>query len=292
MAEPVSSVDDSQPSAGGSCLDRRFDRLARLVGDANMACLARSHVMVVGVGGVGSWAAEALVRSGIGTVTLVDFDDVCITNFNRQVHALESLVGQPKAEVMAARLRQINPRAEIRVLPTFYNAETSAAVLSAHPDVVIDAIDCVSSKCHLLAACVHNGVRVICATGSGGRLDPSRIEVADLAQTDVDPLARMVRKLLRRHHGFPAEGQGPFDITAVFSREPPVMPQALACDLGQGFRCVCAKGANPLLSCDERNLILGSAVFVTGAFGLQCAALAVGALLLPDEPATPAPITA
>ncbi len=284
MADTVSESGDGQEQDSGSCCDRRFDRLARLVGDANMGRLSGAHVMVVGIGGVGSWAAEALVRSGIGTVTLVDFDDVCITNFNRQVHALEGLVGQPKAEVMAARLRQINPRATIHVQPTFYSAETSAAVLAARPDVVIDAIDCVSSKCHLLAACVHQGLRVICATGSGGRIDPTRIEVADLAQTDVDPLARMVRKLLRRHHGFPAEDAGPFGIQSVFSREPPAMPQALACDHGRKGRCFCAKGASSLFSCDERNLILGTAVFVTGMFGLHCAALAVRSLLPADAP--------
>lgn len=233
--------------------------------------------MVVGVGGVGSWAAESLIRSGVGTVTLVDFDDVCITNFNRQLHALEGVVGQPKAEIMAARLRLANPRADIRVIPAFYNADSSDRILAVNPDFVIDAIDCVSAKCHLLAACHLQKRGIVCATGSGGRLDPTRIAVADLAQTDIDPLARMVRKLLRRDHAFPAEGL--FGIPAVFSREPPALPQALVYDHDQTSRCVCAKGANGIFDCDQRHLILGSAAFVTGAFGLHCAAIAVHALL-------------
>ena len=276
-------------AAPAEALDRRFDRIGRLVGDANMARLARAHVLIVGVGGVGSWAAESLVRSGVGTLTLVDFDHVCITNFNRQIHALDGVVGQPKAEVMAARLRAINPAVAIRVQSEFYRDETAAQILAGRPDAVIDAIDCVTSKCHLLAACRHQGLRVFCATGSGGRIDPARIAVADLARTDVDPLARMVRNLLRRHHGFPAKG--PFGIPAVYSHEPPAMPRELAYDHGQGFRCVCAKGEHPFFTCEERNLILGTASFVTGAFGLHCAALVVRALLDPSD-AAPRPLPA
>ena len=255
--------------------------MGRLVGEANLLRLNRAQVMVVGVGGVGSWAAESLVRSGIGRVTLVDFDDVCVTNFNRQLHALEGRVGESKAHVMAERLRQINPAAAICVLPAFYNKETSAQVLGERPDFVIDAIDCVTSKCHLLASCRERGIGVVSSTGSGGRLDPTCIAVADLSQTDVDPLARAVRRILRRDHGFPGEDKGLFGIPAVFSREAPAEPRAMSYDGGKGFRCVCARKNNEFFNCDERNLILGSASFVTGAFGLHCAAVAVRALLEP-----------
>lgn len=276
----TSRVCEARESGTASAgMDRRFDRMGRLVGDDGMQRLARSHVMVVGVGGVGSWAAEALVRSGVGTLTLVDFDDVCITNFNRQVHAVEGRVGEPKAGVMAERMRQINPSADVRVLACFYSAETAGSILSSHPDFVIDAIDCVTSKCHLLAECRNRGIRVVCATGSGGRLDPTRIAVADLSETDVDPLARAVRRILRRDHGFPPEGAGAFGIPAVFSREPAAMPRELAYDNGLGFRCVCSKGNSGLMNCDDRNLILGNASFVTGACGLHCAALVVRGLL-------------
>jgi tRNA A37 threonylcarbamoyladenosine dehydratase len=285
MPEENGKQEQEKPGSVSAAMDRRFDRMGRLVGDDGMQRLTRSHVMVVGVGGVGSWAAESLVRSGVGTLTLVDFDDVCITNFNRQVHAVEGRVGEPKAGVMAERMRQINPSADVRVMACFYSAETADAILSSLPDFVIDAIDCVTSKCHLLAECRNRGIRAVCATGSGGRLDPTRIAVADLSETDVDPLARAVRRILRRDHGFPPEGGGAFGIPAVFSREPAAMPRELAYDNGLGFRCVCAKGNSGLMNCDERNLILGNASFVTGACGLHCAAIVVRALLEPASAA-------
>ena len=253
--------------------------MGRLVGEASLRRLMHARVLVVGVGGVGSWAAESLVRSGVGSVTLVDFDDVCITNFNRQLHAMEGRVGEPKAAVMAERLRQIHPAANIQVLPVFYTRENSAQVLDGQPDFVIDAIDCVTSKCHLLATCRARGIAVVSSTGSGGRLDPTRISVADLSETDVDPLARAVRKILRRDYGFPGEDQGLFGIPAVFSREAAAGPQPMSYDGGKGFRCVCAKRNNDFFNCDDRNLILGNASFVTGAFGLHCAAVVVRGLL-------------
>ena len=283
MSETTTGSVPAAADSGHHRLDRRFDRMARLVGEQKMERLARAHVMILGLGGVGSWSAECLIRSGVGTVTLVDFDDVCITNFNRQLHALEGLVGQPKAEVMASRLRLISPDAKVHVLPEFYNAESAARIFQVRPDFVIDAIDCVTAKCHLLDFCRSAGIALVSSTGSGGRLDPARVEVADLALTDVDPLARMLRKLLRRDFGFPSEG--PFGIPAVFSKELPTLPHALTYDGGKGFRCVCAKGNNPFFNCDQRNLIMGNASFVTGAFGLHCAAVAVRALMGADAPA-------
>jgi tRNA A37 threonylcarbamoyladenosine dehydratase len=277
---------------GGGGLDRRFDRLARLVGEESLRRLQQAHVMVVGVGGVGSWAAESLVRSGIGTLTLVDFDDVCVTNFNRQLHALGGRIGEPKAAVMAERLRQVNPSAVVQVEDCFYGLETAERVLAHRPDFVVDAIDCVSSKCHLLAACRARGIRVVCSTGSGGRLDPTCIAVADLSRTDVDPLARMVRKILRREYGFPREQKGSFGIPAVYSREDPAPPRELPSDGGSARRCFCTARNSEFFNCDDRNVILGSAAFVTGAFGLHCAAVAVRALLEPQETWNPLPSTA
>ena len=274
--------------------DRRFDRMSRLVGEPCMERLAKARVMILGLGGVGSWAAECLVRSGVGAVTLVDFDDVCITNFNRQLHALEGTVGEPKAEVMARRLRAINPAADIRVVPQFYNAESGGKILENSPDYVIDAIDCVTAKCHLLATCRARGIPTVTSTGSGGRMDPTRVEVAALSETDVAPLAKMIRKLLRRDHGFPSEGAGPFGITAVFSKEPPSLPYPLSYDNGKGFRCMCSKNNDVPFTCNQRNLIMGTASFVTGAFGLHCAAVAVRALIneQPDQGAVNSRLTA
>lgn len=260
-------------------LHRRFDRMGRLIGDPGMKRLMDSHVMIVGLGGVGSWAAESVVRSGVGEVTLVDFDEICVTNFNRQLQALQGLVGKQKAEVAAERMRQINPQAKIRSLAMFYNADHSSEIFSRRPDYVIDAIDNVTAKCHLLAHCVREGIPVVTATGSGGKLDPTAVRTVDLAQTTVDPLARELRRVLREKHGFSTDERKQFGIPAVFSAEPPRAPEELHYDGGKGFRCVCPQGDNPYFQCDNRNVILGNASFVTGTFGLICASVAVRGLL-------------
>lgn len=252
-------------------LHRRFDRMGRLVGDLQMKKLMSSHVMIIGLGGVGSWVAESIVRSGVGQVTLVDFDEICVTNFNRQLHALQGLVGSQKSDVLAARMRQINPQAEIVSIPRFYNADHAQEIFAVRPDFVVDAIDNITAKCHLLAYCKREGIPVVCSTGSGGRLDPSHIRMTDLAFTQVDPLARQVRRILREQYGFPSDEKASFGISAVYSDEPPRAPVELHYDGGKGFRCVCPQGDNPYFNCDNRNVILGNASFVTGAFGLHCA---------------------
>lgn len=258
-------------------LHRRFDRMGRLIGDAKMERLLRSHVMVIGLGGVGSWAAESLARSGVGELTLVDFDEICVTNFNRQLHALQGFVGRKKAEVMAERLRKVNPQARVHAVDRFYNFESSAEIFARRPDYVIDAIDHVTSKCFLLNLCKKEGIPVVCSTGSGGRMDPTQIRIADLGDTEIDPLARAIRRILRQQYGFPEAG--PFGIPAVYSQEPAQAPEELTYDQGKGFRCVCPQGDNPYFNCDNRNLIMGNASFVTGAFGLACASAAVRGLL-------------
>jgi tRNA A37 threonylcarbamoyladenosine dehydratase len=260
-------------------LHRRFDRMGRLIGDPGMKKLMSSHVMIVGLGGVGSWSAESVVRSGVGEVSLVDFDEICVTNFNRQLQALQGLVGKQKSDVTAERMKQINPQAKIHSVPMFYNADHCAEIFARRPDYVIDAIDNITAKCHLLAYCRTEGIPVVTATGSGGKLDPTSVRSADLAQTTVDPLAREIRRVLREKHGFPAEEKTPFGIQAVFSTEPPRAPEELHYDGGKGFRCVCPQGDNPYFQCDNRNVILGNASFVTGTFGLVCAGIAVRGLL-------------
>ena len=262
-------------------LHRRFDRIGRLVGGQGMARLAGAHVVVIGVGGVGSFAAEALARSGVGRLTLVDFDLVCVTNTNRQLQAMRGTVGQPKTAVLAERLRLINPAAEIRAVPLFYEARLSDALLGGGklgpPDLVVDAIDNVTAKCHLLAACRARGLPVVCSTGASGRWDPTQIRVADLADTYRDPLAASVRRVLREKYDFPRECQ--FGIPAIFSIEPLSEPEPLPYDGDEGFACVCPNGDNDHHSCDDRNVIWGTAGFVTGAFGLAAASVAVRTLL-------------
>lgn len=267
-------------------LHRRFDRLARLCGETAMERLFRAHVVVIGLGGVGSHAAEALIRSGIGRITLVDFDLVCVTNTNRQLQAVRGAIGKPKASVLAERLRLINPQATIRPVPLFYDARLSDQILGGKhpPDFVVDAIDNVTAKCELLAACKTRGLPVVCSTGASGRWDPTAIEVGDLAQTRVDPLAAAVRKILRRKHNFPQKG--PWGIPAVFSTEPLAPPQELAYDRGEGFTCVCPNGENDRHDCEKRNVIWGTAGFVTGSFGLTAASVVVRTLTTPAVPPT------
>ena len=264
---PTNTTELAQPPETTYVLHRRFDRMGRLVGDEAMKKLMNTHVMIVGIGGVGSWAAESLARSGVGRITIVDFDEVCITNTNRQLHAVQGMVGKKKAEVMGERLRKINPQSTVTVIPEFYNAENSERMLADKPDYVIDAIDNLTAKAHLLATCVKENIPVVTSAGSAAKLDPLRIQKADLAATHTCPLAHQLRKILRQKYDFPEKN---FGITCVFSDEPVMMPEELYYDNGQGFKCVCPK-TNDFHGCDNRNMIYGSASFVTGAFGLVMA---------------------
>ena len=255
---------------------RRFDRTARLLGDEGVARLQRSTVTVFGVGGVGSHAAEALVRSGVGRVILVDYDRICVTNVNRQLHAMKGTLGKPKVLVMAERLRLINPDAVIETRAEFYGAETSARLLVPEPDVVVDAIDNVAAKMHLIATCVRERLRLVSAMGAAARLDPTAVRVADLCDTRVDPFARDLRKNLRRKHDL--DCTKPTGVWAVYSEELPTPPQALAYDDG-AFRCVCPGGDNGVNDCEHRNRVEGSVAFVPAVFGATAASVAIKLLV-------------
>ncbi len=269
---------------------RRFDRAARLLGDEGIAKLGTATVTVFGVGGVGSFAAEALVRSGVGRVILVDYDRICVTNVNRQLHAMKGTLGKPKAEVMAERLRLINPDAVIEARGEFYAAETSARLLVPEPDVVIDAIDNIAAKMHLIATCVREKLRCVSAMGAAARLDPTQVRVADLSETKVDPFARDLRRNLRRKHALDCSKR--VGVWAVYSEEPPLAPQALEYDDG-AFRCVCPGGMNGVNDCEHKNRVEGSIAFVPSVFGMTMASVAVKLLAgmpLPkscDEPKPP-----
>ncbi|MCA9540424.1 MAG: tRNA threonylcarbamoyladenosine dehydratase [Myxococcales bacterium] len=260
--------------------------MARLTGDAGMARLMNSFVIVFGLGGVGSFTAEALARSGVGRLRVVDFDDVCVTNTNRQLHALKGNIGKPKATLIGERLRLINPMAEIEPVKQFYQAEASDELLADSPDFVVDAIDQFTAKCHLIATCKQRGIPLITSMGAAGRWDPTRIKVADLNKTHHDKMALNVRSILREKHGF-SRSRGAWGIPAVFSDEPLQPPESLAYEEGTGFRCVCPQGNNGLLTCDRRARIDGSASFVTGAFGLACASVVVRGLCGRDGTETP-----
>lgn len=290
MSAPTSDTPGKSPllslklpgeESRGYRLHRRFDRIGRLVGDQSMARLFDAHVMVLGQGGVGSWCAEALARSGVGRITLVDFDVVCVTNANRQVHALRGATGRPKVELMAERLRAIHPGCKVQALSLFYNHESSAQILAHAPELVVDAIDNLSAKAHLIAACKERGLPIVVSGGASGRMDPTQIRRSDMAKVRDDPFLAATRKILRQRYDFPAAPRD-WKIPAIHSLEPCADPHSLSYDQGQGFRCVCPQGQDSPHSCDSRNIIYGTAGFVTGSFGFACASAAVSMLLDPQ----------
>lgn len=257
---------------GGWSLHRRWDRAGRLLGESSMELLASKHVAVFGLGGVGSFSAESLARTGLGKLTLVDFDRVCGTNTNRQLHAMKGTYGKYKADLMAERCSLISPETEVTGRRAFYHKPTSDDLLD-NVDYVVDAIDNVTAKVHLLATCREAGIPVVSCMGAAGKLDPTRIEVADLSQTHSDPLARAVRKLMRDR--FDVDTSEHVGVTCVFSPEPRHEPQPLSYDGTAGFVCICPTKDNNLHSCEDRNLIEGTVSFVTGTFGLVAASAVV-----------------
>lgn len=257
--------------------DRRFERLARLIDYDGMMKLRNAHVMVVGLGGVGSWCAEALVRSGIGTITLIDFDKVSINNFNRQMPSLETTVGKMKADALYDRLKLINRHCNLRVKTEQVSRYDIAKIFDIKTDFVIDAIDQLGNKTALISYCVRNDIKIVTSAGAGGRLDPTRIRVIDLAETADDTLARMVRVYLRRRHLFPRTGL--FYVPCVISEEPlrlPVIP-AFPDDAPD----ITPADLNELdpPSKDKRTVVMGTAAFVTSSFGMTCASVAVRTIL-------------
>lgn len=258
---------------------RRFDRAARLFSEPGLHKLMKSRVLVVGVGGVGSFAAESLARSGVGTIVLVDFDRVCVTNTNRQLHAMQGTIGKTKVEIMAGRLALIHPTGQVEAMCQFYNAESSAQILSGPIDFVVDAIDNLSAKAHLVATCLERKIPIVSAMGAAARMDPTQIRVADLADTYNDAFAAALRKLLRKEYGYQIAPKVPLGVPAIFSPEDVILPSPPSYDAGQGFRCVCPGGKNGLHDCDRRARIDGTASFVTGAFGLAAASVVVRSLI-------------
>ena len=241
----------------------RFGGLRRLFGHEGQQRLRQAHVCVVGLGGVGSWAVEALARSGVGELTLVDLDDVCVSNVNRQLHALDGELGKPKVEVLARRVRAINPDCAVHPLQAFFLKSNAADILQTRFDYVLDAIDSPARKCLLIAACRERAIPVITVGGSAGRRDPTTIRVIDLGFSSHDRLLQEVRKKLRTRHGFP-RGDRPFGVECVISRESVTYPAQ------DGSVCASPDaGADLRLDCDSG---FGTASFVTGTFGFVAAA--------------------
>jgi tRNA A37 threonylcarbamoyladenosine dehydratase len=213
---------DTSPAFNSESLSStasRFGGTARLYGLSGYQTLTQSHVCVVGIGGVGSWAAEALARTAIGRITLIDMDDVCVTNTNRQIIALQSSVGMSKVEVMADRIRQISPHCQVTAIADFVTRQNVTQYLTRDIDFVIDAIDSVGVKAALIGHCHRNKIKIVTIGGAGGQIDPCQITVGDLNKTVNDPLARKLRSLLRRDYGFSRNPKRTYGIPCVYSRE-------------------------------------------------------------------------
>lgn len=245
--------------------DRRFGGIARLYGDTALARFKVSHVCVIGVGGVGSWVVEALARSAIGHITMVDLDNLAESNINRQIHALSDTMGQAKVSAMAQRIAQINPYCRVTEIEDFVTADNLEQMIGARRyDYVVDAIDDVRAKTAVIAYCREHGVKLITIGGAGGQVDPTKIEVRDLCRTEQEPLLAKVRKQLRAHHRFPRGTKNKFGIDAVFSTEPLRFPEPEeACSVDDGVQAGITG-----LNCAG----FGSAMVVTAAFGLVAAA--------------------
>lgn len=197
----------------------RFAGIGRLYGSAGLAAFASAHVCVIGIGGVGSWAAEALARSGIAEITLIDLDDICISNTNRQIHALTSTIGQDKATVMAARIKDINPHCTVHIIEDFVALDNLFEIFATKFSYVIDCIDSIKAKTALIAHCKRNKIPLVTIGGAGGQLDPTQIELTDLAKTVNDPLLAKVRNNLRRDYNYSRNVKRSFGIDAVYSKE-------------------------------------------------------------------------
>jgi tRNA A37 threonylcarbamoyladenosine dehydratase len=245
--------------------DRRFGGIARLYGQAGLTRFRLAHVCVVGVGGVGSWVVEALARSAIGHITMIDLDNLAESNVNRQIHALTDTLGKAKVTALAERIAQINPYCVVTEIEDFLTADNLDEMIgSRNYDYIIDAIDNVRAKTALIAYCRKHGLKLVTIGSAGGQIDPTRIGVLDLCRTEQEPLLAKVRKLLRAEHGFPRGTKNKFGIDAVFSTEPLRFPETEE---------VCAMDGDEPAGITGLNCAgFGSAMVVTASFGLVAAA--------------------
>lgn len=224
--------------------EQRFGGIGRLYTPEGLAKLRQSHVCVIGIGGVGSWAVEALARTGIGKITMIDMDDICVTNINRQIHAMTGTVTQLKTEVMKERVEKINPECVVEIIDDFITPENISEYLNRGYDYVLDAIDSVRTKAALIAYCKRNKIKLITTGGAGGQTDPSQIQIADLSKTIQDPLAARVRSLLRKEYNFSQNPKRKFGIDCVFSTQPLIFPKmGEGCEVSATMNCANGFGA-------------------------------------------------
>lgn len=248
---------------------RRFSGVRRLYGEQGLQRLQAAHVLVIGIGGVGSWAVEALARNAIGRLTLVDLDNIAESNMNRQIHALEDTLGKAKVTAMRERIAAINPRCQVVEIEDFVTPDNLVQVLQGQPDMVVDCMDDTKAKIALAAWCKQQGLPLVMVGSAGGKLDATRLQLADLAHVQGDRMLAKVRNQLRRDHGFPkasdSKKSARFGISCVFSDEPVEKPQE-ACDTGAGLTGLHCAG-------------YGSSICVTASAGFIAAQQAIDSLL-------------
>ncbi|MFC3095480.1 tRNA cyclic N6-threonylcarbamoyladenosine(37) synthase TcdA [Alteromonas sediminis] len=249
----------------------RFGGIARLYGNAVLSRFAESHVAIIGIGGVGCWSAEAIARSGVGKITLVDLDDICITNTNRQLHALSHTVGKAKVDVMKQRILAINPDCQVNAIEDFVLPENVSALITSDLDSVIEATDSVNAKAAIIAHCKRQKIHVVTVGGAGGQLDPTQITTADLAKTKQDPLAAKLRSVLRRDYGFSKNLQRRFGVPCVYSHEQLRYPQP---DGSVSFEKSVMDGSTRL-DCASG---FGAISTVTATFGMVAASVSLSRL--------------
>ncbi|WP_144392920.1 tRNA cyclic N6-threonylcarbamoyladenosine(37) synthase TcdA [Pleionea sediminis] len=208
-----------------SDFDFRFGGLKRLYGNKAVDGFRQAHVCVIGIGGVGSWVAESLARSAIGKITLIDLDDICTSNINRQIHALDPTVGKMKVSVMKERILQINPECEVICIEDFITKDNLEQYIFTDMDFVVDAIDSVKAKAAVIAFCKRNKIPIITVGGAGGQQDPTQVKVSDLNRTKHDPLAAKVRSDLRRFYNFSRNPKRRYSVDCVYSEEQQVYPK-------------------------------------------------------------------
>lgn len=256
----------------------RFGGIGRLYGIKALERFRAAHICIVGIGGVGSWIVEALARSGIGKLTLIDLDDICESNVNRQIHAMDGVIGQAKIEAMADRCRAINPEITVNTVHSFLTEKNAQELLSSDMDYVIDAIDSSKHKVAMIVACRACRIPILTIGGAGGRVDPTQIQIADLTRSFHDPLLQRVRKLLRQQHNFPRQKKRKFHIDCVFSPEEPRFPET--CDMEDGG------GSSLRLDCSSG---YGAATHLTGTFGFFATSAVLKKIAEPKTPTKPQP---
>ena len=251
-------------------MSERFVANSRVLGESGQQALTNKHVVIVGIGGVGSWAAEALARNGIGELTLIDHDDISLSNINRQIHSMDSTLEQPKVDVMRSRILDINPDCQCHAIDDMLVTKNMSKYLAGSIDFVIDAIDSVRFKTDVIYHCKRNKIPLITTGGAGGLTDPTCIKIADLTLTTNDPLAAKVRHNLRSKYDWSRTKGRRFGIKCVYSTQQPVYP-----DASGGTSHSKPGKAGVTLDCDSG---YGSTSTVTASFGLAAAAFVTNKL--------------